>query len=172
MLKAVILTISDTRDLVNDLSGKIIKERLLKEEYELSGYEIIKDDIEQIRDRLQYFATVKKVDLILTNGGTGLSPRDVTPEATRLIIDKEVPGIPEMMRLEGLRKTKRAVLSRGIAGVKSNTLIINLPGSPKGANESLEIVLDLIPHALEMLKGKDINNNHVLYYPRKSNVGR
>ncbi len=155
MIKTAILTVSDTRTKETDESGKAIGRILAAgNNFVIAAYDLVPDEKEQIKEKLIFYADQTKADLVLTNGGTGLAPRDVTPEATRLILDKEVPGIPEMMRLEGLRKTKRAVLSRGIAGVRNNTLIINLPGSPKGAAESLAAVLEVIPHALEMLKGK------------------
>jgi molybdenum cofactor synthesis domain len=157
MINAAVLTISDTRSLADDQSGKAVQELLPQDKYELAGYEIVKDDIKQIEKRLRYFSHDLKVDLVLTNGGTGLGPRDVTPEATRLVIDKEIPGIAEMMRMEGIKKTNRAVLSRSVAGLTGQTLIINLPGSPAGARESLEIILAIIPHALNMVQGKKHN---------------
>ncbi|MBA3071264.1 MAG: MogA/MoaB family molybdenum cofactor biosynthesis protein, partial [Nitrospirae bacterium] len=96
-----------------------------------------------------------KVDLILTTGGTGLSPRDVTPEATLEVIEREIPGIAEAVRIEGLKKTKRAMLSRAVAGVRDKTLIINLPGSPKAVKENLKVIIDVIPHAIEKIKGDE-----------------
>ena len=117
-------------------------------------YEIVPDDLEAIKERLIRCADELGVDLVLTNGGTGYSPRDVTPEATREVIEKEVPGIPEAMRFEGFKSTKRAILSRAIAGIRGRTLIINLPGSSRGVRESLEAILDVLPHGLEMLRGE------------------
>jgi molybdopterin adenylyltransferase len=114
-------------------------------------YEVIPDEKSLIKEKLIDYST--KVDLVITTGGTGLSPRDVTPEATREVIDKEIPGIPETMRLTGLTKTKRAMLSRAVAGTRGKTLIINLPGSPKAVSEGLEAVMDIIPHAVEKIKG-------------------
>ena len=96
-----------------------------------------------------------RVDLVLTTGGTGFGPRDFTPEATREVIEKEVPGIPEAIRIESLKFTRRAMLSRAVAGIRGRTLIINLPGSSKGAKESLEVVLEVLPHGLEMIEGKE-----------------
>src|SRR4030042_1077503 len=124
MINVAVLTISDTRTVADDQSGKAVQELLPQDKYELAGYEIVKDDIKQIENRLRYFSQDLKVDLVLTNGGTGLGPRDVTPEATRLVIDKEIPGIAEMMRMEGIKKTNRAVLSRSVAGLTGHTLII------------------------------------------------
>ncbi len=147
-----IITVSDkgSRGEREDKSGKVIEE-LLKTWAEIVSYSIIPDEKEDIKKEL--IANVDKVDLILTNGGTGLHPRDVTPEATLEIIDKEVPGIAEVMRMEGFKKTKQAILSRAVAGIKGKTLIINLPGSPKAVRESLEVILEALPHAIDKIKG-------------------
>jgi molybdopterin adenylyltransferase len=114
-------------------------------------YDILPDEKELIKEKLIEYG--KLVDLILTTGGTGLSPRDVTPEATIEVIDRQIPGIAEAMRIEGLKKTRRAMLSRAVAGVRGKTLIINLPGSPKAVKENLEIILGVLPHAIEKIKG-------------------
>jgi len=118
-----------------------------------AAYDVVPDEIPAIKEKLIYYCDDLKVNVVITTGGTGFSGRDVTPEATGQVIEKLIPGLPELMRAEGLKKTKKAVLSRGIAGIRRNTLIINLPGSPKAVRESLEAILDLIPHSLEMLKG-------------------
>ena len=118
-----------------------------------AAYDMVPDEIAAIKEKLLYYCDTLKVDVVFTTGGTGFSGRDVTPEATAQVIKKNIPGLPELMRMEGLKKTKQAVLSRGICGIRGDTIIINLPGSPKAVKESLEAVLDLIPHALEMLKG-------------------
>jgi len=118
---------------------------------EILHHDILPDEKDLIKQKLVQYAG--KVDLILTTGGTGLSPRDVTPEATLEVIDKEVPGLAEAMRLEGLTKTRRAMLSRAVAGVKGKSLIINLPGSPKAVREGLSCILDVLPHAIEKIKG-------------------
>ena len=115
-------------------------------------YDILPDEKELIRKKLIEYS--KKVDLVLTTGGTGLSPRDVTPEATMDVIDRQVPGIAEAMRSEGLKKTSRAMLSRAVAGVRENCLIINLPGSQKAVKENLSVILDVLPHAIEKIKGE------------------
>ncbi|MFA5098591.1 MAG: MogA/MoaB family molybdenum cofactor biosynthesis protein, partial [Candidatus Margulisiibacteriota bacterium] len=112
---------------------------------------IMPDEKDLIKAKLIQYSD--KVDLILTTGGTGLSPRDVTPEATLKVIDREVPGIAEAMRAAGLKKTNRAMLSRAVAGVRGRALIINLPGSPKAVQENLEVILDVIPHAIEKIQG-------------------
>ncbi len=153
MIKTAILTISDTRNKTNDESGKGIME-LLKKDFELCAYDIVKDDKQAIKDILIHYADTLGVDVILTTGGTGLSPRDVTPEATAEVIDRQVPGISEFIRIEGLQHTEKSMLSRGISGIRKNSLIINLPGSPKGARESLNTVLKILPHAVSMLKGE------------------
>ncbi|MFH1798951.1 MAG: MogA/MoaB family molybdenum cofactor biosynthesis protein [Candidatus Omnitrophota bacterium] len=154
MIKTIVLTISDTRTKDTDKSGEVILNLLKERDFGIGGYEIIKDDKQQIKNRLFYYCDESGVDLILTNGGTGLGPRDVTPEATVEVIEKNVPGISELIRSEGFKKTKQAILSRSQAGVRKQTLIINLPGSPKGARESLLSILELIPHAIDMIKGK------------------
>ncbi|MFZ5996278.1 MAG: MogA/MoaB family molybdenum cofactor biosynthesis protein [Nitrospirota bacterium] len=152
MITVAVLTLSDkgSRGERTDASGPAIAE-MLKGFAEVKYYDILPDERELIRDKLM--ACVGKVDLVLTTGGTGLSPRDVTPEATRDVIEREIPGIAEAMRMEGLKKTNRSMLSRAVAGVRGQTLIINLPGSPKAVKENLEVVLDVIPHAVEKIKG-------------------
>jgi molybdopterin adenylyltransferase len=153
VITAAVLTISDrgSKGEREDLSGPLIQDILKRIDAEVKYCEILPDEKKHIKEKLIEYS--KKADLILTTGGTGLSPRDVTPEATVEVIDKQVPGITEAMRLGGLKKTSRAMLSRAIAGVKKKALIINLPGSPKAVKESLNIILDVIPHAIEKIKG-------------------
>ncbi len=153
MITVAVLTISDkgSKGEREDLSGSLIKEMLKSIEAEVKYYEILPDEKDLIKEKLIHYS--KNVDVILTTGGTGLSARDVTPEATAEIIEKEVPGIPEAMRAEGLKKTSRAMLSRGIAGIRGKSMIINLPGSPKAVKENLPVILDVLPHAIEKLKG-------------------
>ncbi len=153
MIKVAILTLSDTRKKDEDLSGKIIRDMLNKDIFGITEYDVIRDEKKKIKRKLLYYADNLKVDLVLTTGGTGLGPRDVTPEATNEIIEKEVPGRPELMRMEGFKKTNRAMLSRAVAGIRKGTLIVNLPGSPKGAKDSLSRILEILPHAVLMLKG-------------------
>jgi len=152
MLTFAVLTLSDkgSRGEREDLSGPAVAEAL-KGVGEVKYYDVLPDERQMIRERILEY--VGKVDVVLTTGGTGLSPRDVTPEATRDIIEREVPGIAEAMRMEGLKKTKRAMLSRAVAGVKGRTLIINLPGSPKAVKENLEVIRDILCHAIEKIKG-------------------
>jgi molybdenum cofactor synthesis domain-containing protein len=120
----------------------------------VEAHEIIPDEMDLIREMLIHFADEKKLDLVLTTGGTGLGPRDVTPEATLSVIRRQVPGLTETMRAATLARTRFAMLSRAVAGTRGQTLILNLPGSPKGAAECFEAVMDVLPHALDLLKGK------------------
>ena len=146
-----IITVSDkgSKGEREDLSGKAIKEAVRADSYE---YAIVPDEIEYISKTIIEFIDKKGCDLVLTTGGTGLSPRDVTPEATRKVIDREIPGIAEAMRMESYKIKKTALLSRAIAGHRGKSLVINLPGSPKAVKECLEIILPIIPHALEVLE--------------------
>lgn len=154
-----IITLSDkgARGKREDISGQVIKEMISAPplEGDIVQYEIIPDEEALIVQKLIYFCDTLRLDLVLTTGGTGLTPRDVTPEATRAIIQREIPGIVETMRYEGLKKTPHAMLSRAVAGVRGNTLIINLPGSPKGVRESLEAILPALPHAIAKIKGDE-----------------
>lgn len=153
VISVAVLTISDrgSRGEREDLSGPLISEILKPIGADVKYYEILPDEKNLIQEKLTHYSG--KVDLILTSGGTGLSPRDVTPDATLEVIDKEIPGIAEAMRSEGLKKTRKSMLSRAVAGIKGETLIINLPGSPKAVRESLEVILDALPHAVEKIKG-------------------
>jgi molybdenum cofactor synthesis domain-containing protein len=157
MIRTAVITLSDkgSRGEREDLSGPAIKEIVKKIGAEVEFYEVIPDEKELIKVRL--IDCCSKVDLILTTGGTGLSPRDVTPDATLEVIDREIPGIAEAMRAGGMKKTNRAMLSRAVAGVRGKTLIINMPGSPKAIKECLEIILDVIPHAVEKIKGSTVD---------------
>ena len=156
MIKIGILTISDkgSRGEREDLSGKVIEEVIRKINGEVKYYQIIPDEKDIIQAELIKAVDKLHLDLILTTGGTGLAKRDVTPDATLEVIEKEVSGISEIIRSESFKKTNRAILSRGVAGIRKESLIINLPGSPKGVRESLEIILDALPHGIEILIGQ------------------
>lgn len=150
-----ILTVSDrsARGERADTSGPALREMLTPLGTQVVRYEIVPDDRGAIENTLRRWADEEGIALILTTGGTGLGPRDVTPEGTRAVIEKEVPGLAEAMRAAGLKKTPHAMLSRALAGVRGQSLIINLPGSPRGARECLEAVLPALPHAVELLHG-------------------
>ncbi len=155
MKKAGVLTLSDkgSAGLRQDLSGPIIQEILTGLGISVEMTEIIPDDQRLIKDRLIAWCDEHHLDLIITTGGTGLSPRDVTPDATLAVIDKRVPGMEEVMRLESLKKTPHAMISRAVVGVRKHTLIVNIPGSPKAARECLESIAPALPHALDKLGG-------------------
>ena len=154
MIRAAILTLSDkgSRGEREDKSGEVIRNMLKEIDATVTDYEVIPDEKELIIKKLLEFA--EKTDLIVTTGGTGVGPRDVTPEATHAVIEKELPGFGEAMRMEGLKHTPRAMGSRAVAGIYKQTLIINLPGSPKGVAENLSVVLPVIPHTIGLIKGK------------------
>ncbi len=156
MYKVGIITASDkgSRGEREDLSAQVIREEAAKIGGKVLEYAIVPDEQELIQNKLIEFADIKKLDLIFTTGGTGFSPRDVTPEATLAAVDRLVPGIPELMRMESFKITPRAVLSRAAAGIRKKTLIINLPGSPKAVRENLEWILPALPHGLDILKGE------------------
>lgn len=156
MFRAAILTASDrgSRGEREDKSGKVIEEIVKGLGGEVVEYVMVPDDLESIKKQLMVFADQSKAHLILTTGGTGLSPRDNTPEATLEVVDRLVPGMAEAMRAESLKKTPHAMLSRAVCGVRGGSLIINLPGSPKAVRECLEVVEPALPHALELLKGQ------------------
>jgi molybdenum cofactor synthesis domain-containing protein len=156
MLACGILTISDKgwRGQRNDESGQAIGDMLSAMDSDVVSYEVVPDEMDIITSKLIEWADGDSVDIILTTGGTGLGPRDVTPEATLSVVDKVVPGLAEAMRVETSNRTPFAILSRAVAGIRGRCLIINLPGSPKAVRECLEVILPVIPHAVEIIKGE------------------
>jgi molybdopterin adenylyltransferase len=156
MTYAAVLTISDSVSAGSrtDLSGPAVRERLEQLGWKVAVMETIPDVISEISGRLATLADGGQVSAIFTTGGTGVAPRDVTPEAVRATIDREIPGFGECMRLKGREATPLAALSRSLAGTRGKVLIVALPGSPKGAVESLDAIVELVPHVLELLRGK------------------
>lgn len=156
MFKVGIITASDKgyKNEREDKSGKVIAEIVERKGYKVERYVILPDDEEELLKEMKYLADDLKVDLVLTTGGTGFSLRDVTPEATRRAVDRLAPGISEAIRNYSLQITPRAMLSRAVSGIRKQTLIINLPGSPKAVSESLEYIIDSLHHGLEILTGK------------------
>jgi len=150
-----IITVSDkgSRGERLDTSGQEIRSILEKEGFVFSDYVIVPDETDQISVALLSYADEKKIDLIVTTGGTGVSPRDVTPEATLRVLNKEIPGMGEAMRRESAKITPHAMISRAVAGIRGASLILNLPGSPKGVRENLATVLPALRHAIEKIKG-------------------
>lgn len=155
MYKIGIITVSDKGSQGErvDKSGPAIRE-MVETLGNVVSYKILPDDIDVLKEAMINMSDRVKVDLILTTGGTGLSKRDNTPEATLSVIEREVPGLAEAMRAESMKKTKHAMLTRAVAGIRKNTLIINLPGSMKGVRECLEVIMPALPHALEILTGR------------------
>jgi len=156
-LKVAIITASDKgyRGEREDRSGKYIVDYFKEKGWEISDYAIVPDEVDIIKDKLIDICDNERAGLIITTGGTGFSLRDVTPEATGEVIEKKVPGFSEIIRMEGQKKTPRAILSRGISGIRKKTLIINLPGSIKGVKDSLELIYRPLPHGLDILAGRD-----------------
>jgi molybdopterin adenylyltransferase len=156
-IRAGVITVSDkgSRGEREDKSGVEIVKALESQGIQVSHTRIIPDEEDLIRLALIEYADTKQLDLILTTGGTGVSPRDVTPDATLQVIDKEVPGMAEAMRRESAVKTPHAMISRSVAGIRGRSLIINLPGSPRGVRENLAVVLPALRHAVEKIKGDD-----------------
>jgi len=152
-VKAFIITVSDTRTLDNDVSGDKLAELLIGAGAEVTGKLIVSDELDGLQSTLRSVADREDVNLVVTTGGTGLAPRDNTPEATKAVIDKEAPGLAESMRRETYGKTPLSMLSRGICGVRGETLIINLPGSPNAVQECFEILRPVLGHAVKLISG-------------------
>ena len=155
-LRARIVVLSDAASLGEreDRSGPAVCESLEANGWSVLSCEILPDDIAVIRARLEALTNIDDFEGIFTTGGTGLGPRDVTPEATRAVIEREVPGLAELMRAEGVKKTRMAALSRGVVGVRQGKVIVNLPGSPRGATQSLSAIIDLLPHIIDLIQGR------------------
>ncbi len=156
MIRAVVITVSDrcSRGEQEDESGAVLVELLKEMGAEIVTTEILSDDLEPLSERLRTFADRTDVNLIVTTGGTGFSPRDNAPEATRAAIDREAPGLSEAMRMETRKQTPLAIVSRGVCGIRSGALIINLPGSPKGVRESFSVIKPVLSHAVAQLAGQ------------------
>jgi molybdenum cofactor synthesis domain-containing protein len=154
-----VLTISDsvaegTRE---DVSGPTVRKTLEEAGWQVASGEVLPDDFPLIRDRLEALAGSANLDAVFTTGGTGVGQRDRTPEATTSVMERSLPGLAEAMRLEGRKKTPLAGLSRAVVGVKGKVLLVNLPGSPEGAKDSLEAILEVLPHAVEVLRGSEVH---------------
>lgn len=153
-IRAIVVTVSDSRREDNDLSGVTLLGLLLSIGAEVHEKIIVSDDFDELRQTLFVLTERSDVNLIITTGGTGFAERDNTPEATRAVIEKEAQGIAEMMRFETAKINPKAILSRGVCGIRNNTLIINLPGSPRAVGECFEIIKPVLPHAVNLLEGR------------------
>jgi molybdenum cofactor synthesis domain-containing protein len=156
-IRAGVVTVSDSgyAGQREDVSGPLLADLLADLGIEVAVRTMVPDEMEQIRRVLTHLADEEGLDLVLTTGGTGLTPRDRTPEATRTVIDRQVPGLAEVLRAEGYRRTPLAVISRGVAGIRGMTLIVNLPGSPRAVREGMEILAPILHHAVRMVRGVD-----------------
>ena len=161
MIRAALVTVSDsvTAGTREDRSGAVLRARVEALGWQVTAQEIVPDELDRIASVLTRLADSGQVSLILTTGGTGIAARDITPEAARSLIEREIPGLGEMMRAEGRKLTPFAALSRSMAGVRGQVLIVNLPGSPKGALESLDAIVQLIPHIIDLIEGRTGHGN-------------
>ena len=155
-IRAVVMTVSDraARGEQKDESGAALLSLLQEMGAQIVATEVVPDDLEPLSDKLRGYADREDVNLVITTGGTGVAPRDNTPEATRAVIQREAPGLAEAMRIETLRQTPMAMISRGVCGIRNGALIINLPGAPKAVRESFAVIKAVLPHALALLAGK------------------
>jgi molybdenum cofactor synthesis domain-containing protein len=162
IIRAVVITVSDacSRGERKDESGETLVQLLKEMGAEIVATRILNDDLDPLAEALRKFASQPEVNLIVTTGGTGLAPRDNTPEATLAVIEREAPGLAEAMRLETLKHTPLSMLSRGVCGIRSGTLIINLPGSPKAVRESFAVIAPVLKHAIALLAGQPGGNLH------------
>jgi molybdenum cofactor synthesis domain-containing protein len=156
VIRVAVLTISDSVStaISKDLSGPALQSRCRELSWSIAGTATLPDDEAAIAERLIRWADDESAEVILTTGGTGVALRDVTPEATRRVVERELPGVAELMRARGLEQTKFSVLSRAVVGTRKQTLIVNLPGSPRGAVQCLDVIQDLIPHIVDLLQGR------------------
>ena len=161
-IRAGVVTVSDKgyAGEREDASGPLLADLLRKMGAEVVSRTIVPDERAEIERVLTALADEAQVDLVVTTGGTGPAPRDVTPEATQAVIEREVPGLAEVLRFEGYRKTPLAVISRGVAGIRGRTLFVNLPGSPRAVREGMETLSPILPHAIRMLRGVDTEHRH------------
>lgn len=153
-IRAIVITVSDTRHRDDDISGVTLVGLLIGIGAEIVDKVIVEDDVEKLKKFLQGICQRQDINLVITTGGTGFAERDVTPEATRTVIERETPGISEAMRSKTLKQTPMAMLSRGVSGICNNTLLINLPGSPKGVTECFEVIKPILQHAVNLISGK------------------
>jgi molybdopterin adenylyltransferase len=153
-VKILVLSDAASRGEREDRTGPGLRQLLEGEGWHVVACEVLPDEATEISRRLEAWTDADECDVVFTAGGTGVGPRDVTPEATRAVVEKEVPGLAEVMRAEGIKKTRLAALSRGTVGVRKGKLIINLPGSVRGARESVMAILDLLPHAVDLVQGR------------------
>ena len=160
MIRAAVVTVSDTRSKTDDISGDRLVELLSSEKIEITERVVTTDDLDTLTEALRALCRRQDINLILTTGGTGFAPRDNTPEATGAVIEREAQGIAEAIRRETASKTPLSMLSRGIAGIRGKTLIINLPGSPKAVEECFEVVRPVLSHAIELLAGESAPDSH------------
>lgn len=154
-IRAVVITVSDacSRGEREDASGRTLVQLLTEAGAEILAHEILSDDLQPLATRLIHFSDETVANVIVTTGGTGFGPRDNTPEATRIAIEREAPGLSEAMRAESLKHTPMGMISRGVCGIRRNSLIVNLPGSPKAVSESFAIIRPVLPHVVELLAG-------------------